>query len=367
MSLFKVLLAATGDRPANKQLAKRSVDMTIERHTPCRQHTTQHVVAWMALAFLMLVWSPIYAQTCGSSAFVQSVNIGSVTVPSTYFAGQVLARVDSQPTLSGNNSLCTTNVQWGSPMVAPIAAFPDVYRPLLGGQVMANGIGVRVTVHTATGDFYLSNTSRSASFRAQTSYFTIEVVVLGKPVESGPILSGFSGIIIRSSASNVEMLRVGNDGGTIVKPPTCSVATPSISVPMGKVPASAFKGGVGSSSPPTAPFNISLNCTGGDGSTALSIYATLTDATNAANRTDVLSLTANSQAKGVGVQIMKDGTPLKYGPDSSAPGNTNQWFAGATATNGQFNIPLTARYVQTLPAITQGSANAVATFTMNYR
>lgn len=44
---------------------------------------------------------------------------------------------------------------------------------------------------------------------------------------------------------------------------------------------------------------------------------------------------------------MLNGTAaINYGPDSNGVGNKNQWLAGTTA-NGVFNIPLTARYVQT--------------------
>jgi len=136
---------------------------------------------------------------------------------------------------------------------------------------------------------------------------------------------------------------------------------------MGSVPVNSFSG-VGSSSPITPPFPIDLACSGGDPGTSVKVYATLTDNTNPGNTSQVLSLTSDSTAQGVGIQVLKNGTVLGYGPDASTPGNTNQWEAGVVnvGTNN-FRIPLQARYVQTGPNVTPGIANGRATFTMSYQ
>lgn len=147
--------------------------------------------------------------------------------------------------------------------------------------------------------------------------------------------------------------------------PTCSVSSPSMQVSLGSVPIRNFSG-VGSTSPQSQLFNIQLACSGGDTGATTKVFTTLTDQTNPANELDTLSLASGSTASGVGIQVLSGTTPIKFGPDSSAAGNTNQWQAGSTG-NGAFNIPLTARYVQTAPTITAGSANGLATFTMNYQ
>ncbi|KWE20254.1 adhesin [Burkholderia cepacia] len=124
--------------------------------------------------------------------------------------------------------------------------------------------------------------------------------------------------------------------------------------------------GIGSTTP-ERDFSIQLNCTGGDAGTSTNAYVTLTDNSNSGNRSDLLSLTSDSKASGVAVQILKNGTPLRFGPDSSAPSNPNQWKAGNIPQGqGGFTIPLTARYIQT-GALKGGTANAVATFTMSYQ
>jgi type 1 fimbria pilin len=146
--------------------------------------------------------------------------------------------------------------------------------------------------------------------------------------------------------------------------PTCGLSSSSIRASLGAVPILNFAG-VGSTSS-AVPFNIALRCSGGDPGVLSNIYVTLTDQTSPGNVSNRLSLTSGSTASGVGVQILNGSTVLKYGPDSSQPGNTNQWFAGQ-AGNTSFNIPLTARYVKTLSTVTPGTANAIATFTMSYQ
>jgi type 1 fimbria pilin len=357
MSLFNLLLNSVIDRLPSEQIAAHSVNTVANIHSSRRQNMVRHLAAWGALVFLMLGGRSVYAQTnC-----VQYIGLTTFTVPSDAKPGDVLKTYNSAINTSGTT--CTMTLVWATNM-SP-TNIPGVVRD--AGGKMAPGIGLRLTVHATTGDLNLSFIPLSASVNTQRSAYTLQVVRLNGNLGPGPLFPNPLVMLFDQNSGFYALGFDGGGGGAIVIPPTCSVTAPSIMVPMGNVPVSAFKGGVGSSSPPTNPFNISLTCAGGDGSTAVSIYTTLTDATKPANRTDTLTLTSNSQATGVGIQILKSGTPLKYGPDSSASGNTNQWLAGSATANGQFNIPLTARYIQTLPAITLGSANAIATFTMNYR
>jgi type 1 fimbria pilin len=142
------------------------------------------------------------------------------------------------------------------------------------------------------------------------------------------------------------------------------VSTPSIQVPSGSVAIKSFSG-VGSPSP-DRPFNISLACSGGDSGTMVSVRTTLTDVTNPANQSNMLPLSASSTASGAGIQAVKGRTVTSCVPDSSVIANPDQWSAG-NAGNRASNIPLTARYVQTTPTVTAGTANGIATFTMSYQ
>lgn len=93
-------------------------------------------------------------------------------------------------------------------------------------------------------------------------------------------------------------------------------------------------------------FNISLNRAGGNTATAPQA----------------------SNATGVAIQITRLDTPSKFGQNSAAAGNTNQWFAGsAVFGQGKLDIPLKARYLKTAAQVTPGKANGAATFTMSYQ
>ncbi|TDQ99576.1 type 1 fimbria pilin [Paraburkholderia silvatlantica] len=125
--------------------------------------------------------------------------------------------------------------------------------------------------------------------------------------------------------------------------------------------------GVGSSPSAANSFNMQLSCPAG-----IALYATMTDATTPGNTGNYLTLSpATTSATGVGVQIYANGStsPVSFGPDSSYPGNTNQWYVGGSASSPStaYNIPFTVRYVQTAATMTAGSVEALATITFSYQ
>ncbi|WP_230954215.1 fimbrial protein [Burkholderia stagnalis] len=190
----------------------------------------------------------------------------------------------------------------------------------------------------------------------------VELVKVGAITAGGAITGEVAGYF--GHYGQIASIRVG--GGIIIQPkvPTCRVTNPAITVPLGSMPASTFTG-VGSVSP-SKPFNIALQCSGGETGTVTNVYTTLTDHNNPGNVSDTLSLATDATATGIGIQVLNGSTVIKYGPDSSATGNTNQWKAGE-AGNGTFTIPLTARYIQTASKVTPGTADGLATFTMSYQ
>ncbi|MDF3835663.1 fimbrial protein [Cupriavidus basilensis] len=198
----------------------------------------------------------------------------------------------------------------------------------------------------------------------------IQLVKTGNITAPG-ILAGAYARYTADHAAGQTLVEYQFAAPLIVTPrvPTCKVESPSsIPVPMGHVISATAFSGVGSTAPPQS-FSIKLRCSGGDAETATRAFVTLTDATNPGNTSTTLSLSRDATAAtGVGIQILKGDVVLGYGPDSSAVGNTNQWYAG-TVKQGQatMSIDLQARYVQTAPKITSGSANAVATYTLSYQ
>ena len=114
-----------------------------------------------------------------------------------------------------------------------------------------------------------------------------------------------------------------------------------------------------------ARATLSFVCSGATDGATRTIRLTLTDATMPANRSSNLSLTAASTARGLAVRMRNDGTPISYGPDSSAAGNPGQFLVKAGVGNETVSLPLDVSYVRTGTVIA-GSANATATFTVRY-
>ncbi|WP_321940128.1 fimbrial protein [Burkholderia cepacia] len=232
-----------------------------------------------------------------------------------------------------------------------------------------SGIGVRIRRDNAP-DSWWPRSGRGAQFTTfGLDPLRVEFVKTGPITAAGSLRGEIGGVWFRDKKWQAISYRILGSIQIRPKVPTCSVATKQISVKMNPTDnnftARDF-GGIGGTTP-ERDFSIQLNCSGGDEGTSTNAYVTLTDNSNSGNRSNLLSLTPDSKASGVAVQILKDGTPLSFGPDSSAPSNPNQWKAGNIPQGqGGFTIPLTARYIQT-GTLKGGTANAVATFTMSYQ
>ncbi|AOJ18065.1 fimbrial protein [Burkholderia cenocepacia] len=207
---------------------------------------------------------------------------------------------------------------------------------------------------------------REGAWNEQFS-LTVQLIKTGE-ITAGGVLSGAYAQYRAEDEAGQLLVEYRFASPIVIQPrvPTCKVATPQVSVPMGSVSLAMFKG-VGATTF-TRPFDISLTCSGGSNGTSTKAFVTLSDVTAPGNTSTTLSLTKDSTATGVGIQVLKDNVLLGFGPDSAAVGNMNQWYAGTVAQGqAQLRIPLSARYVQIAEKVTPGSANARATFTMSYQ
>ncbi|MDF3839158.1 fimbrial protein [Cupriavidus basilensis] len=234
------------------------------------------------------------------------------------------------------------------------------------------GIGVRITLgsyvfpstYWSQNDVMLDGGTYYGNYLTPSYPLLVELIKTG-PVTSGGTLTGeFAGWFTPDNTQVVSYrLR---PGGIVIKPtyPTCAPTVPNQGVPLGTVAAGTLDANTYSNQ---VNFNVNLMCSGGNPTTTSSnVYVTFTDANNPTNTTDMLSLAPGSQARGVAVQILWKGNPIKYGPDSSAAGNTNQFLVLPSQLNGNASIPLTARFAKTGP-VTAGAATAVSTFTFSYQ
>jgi type 1 fimbria pilin len=261
-----------------------------------------------------------------------------------------------------------------------------MYWQIKTGPVVANRVGatsvagVGYTVWMSgggfSGDVVMDSTwnnsvapggGTSPTFQSQL-YVTVNLVVTGQVAGGSLAFNPGGGVGL---PDQIAQFFVDNRGGTLftvnssanasaITASACSVTTPSISVDLQSVNASAFQQ-VGDTAGSQAT-SINLNCP----ASTIRIFVTLTDSSNPTNISNILSLKQESTAQGVGLQILTDGKPVSFGPDSSAAGNTNQWFVGASS-GGPVSIPLVVQYIRTASVIRPGSANGAATFTMSYQ
>jgi len=224
-----------------------------------------------------------------------------------------------------------------------------------------SGVGIRFRVTNAWVDGTVA-APHSATFTPPgtdaVSYVFAEVIVYG-PIEAGrlktfPTLTNtFTG----SCFAKVSRTFTIQPGLLVISAPTCKVTNRDMTVKLPTVStrALAHEGAAAG----RTPFEIGLSC--GPGS---KVYATMTDANNPENRSSLLTLAADSTARGVGLRVRRNYQPLELGPDSSRAGTKNQWEIGSA---GSFtSVPLTVEYVST-GAVSAGSVNGRVTFTLSYQ
>lgn len=229
-------------------------------------------------------------------------------------------------------------------------------------QTNVPGIGVRfyVTGYWSGSWAQAPDVETLSPYTGASAHYTRADLVVTGPVESGSLTNlpkmivTFSGDCI-STVSGTQNLT----SDSVITGGTCSVLTSSIDVPLPKAFANSLS--TTGSTAGASPLTIGLDCSKG-----VKVNLTISDASDLSNRTTTLGLAQGSSASGVGVQLVNGSAPVAFGPDSAAAGTANQWFAG-TATGGQMQIPLIARYVRTTGPLVPGTVKAIATFTMSYQ
>jgi type 1 fimbria pilin len=107
-------------------------------------------------------------------------------------------------------------------------------------------------------------------------------------------------------------------------------------------------------------FSLDFTCSG----TSKNVKMTMSDIRTDGTAKDTLTLSPGlGSATGVQLQVLYNNTPITFNPDSQATGIPVGSSPGGGAP---FSIPLTVQYVST-GAVTPGSVNAAATFTLNYQ
>lgn len=203
-----------------------------------------------------------------------------------------------------------------------------------------NGSGLTTFIHQTKIQFI------KTSAVAQSGTFTQQIGSY-RPAEGS--------IGLFPSGKTAGLIPVYATGNIVVV--ACSITTPNLTFPIGNVLASNFGTSVGTI--PSGAQNtqtLGLNCDAG-----ANINVTLSGTNNPdVTTTSVLALTnqgAADVAKGVGVQILYNGSPLVL----------NNKIVLKKSNGGQETFPITARYYQTKTSVSTGKANASATLNLTYQ
>lgn len=151
-----------------------------------------------------------------------------------------------------------------------------------------------------------------------------------------------------------------------LQPQTCKITSPNnINLNLPTVAAKDIKAGKRYG----GKFNIRMECPRDVNEKYISTYITFTDASNPSNRGNILSLTKDSSAKGVGIQLYQGDNPIpiSYGADSSKRNNLNQILLGKDIDTPTPHSTFYAYYVNSGDVITPGTVKAIATYTLSYQ
>lgn len=151
-----------------------------------------------------------------------------------------------------------------------------------------------------------------------------------------------------------------------LQPQTCKITSPNnINLNLPTVAAKDIKAGKRYG----GKFNIRMECPMDVNEKYISTYITFTDASNPSNRGNILSLTKDSSAKGVGIQLYQGDNPIpiSYGADSSKRNNLNQILLGKDIDTPTPHSTFYAYYVNSGDVITPGTVKAIATYTLSYQ
>lgn len=339
----------------------------------------RRVIRLLLFAFVGLAATPAYADlSCGVTGITLTIAAGVISIPANAAVGTTVLTLAPSPlklncilfTGLGTSGTLISNL---STVTAPASGFDDVY------PTSVAGLGVRYTfaadpncspptptmknkaiaipcLITGPAD---SKTQIYTNMTVSPSLVVTSAVKPGASTLTSVPLVNFTYTLKEASGSwSQGSLYTGAASGSL-SVATCSVQTPANAITLPNV-ATRSLASVGATAGSQA-FGLKFACASG-----AQVSIVITDAVDPTNRSNVLKLGAESTAKGIGVQILKNGsTPVLFGPDAVGQSVQNQWLIGASP-NGLLELPLSAQYIRT-GNLSAGSIKALATFTMSYQ
>lgn len=322
-----------------------------------------------------------------------STSLPAFWVPRDAAVGTVIGRIPRRPLTdtSGTKLFCDNDgsITLVANMTTPLPIAPGSFPPLDGakdltGKVLQTsipGVGLYIElgspVHGAANNYFSADDGRPAvPFRAVNQqamtpnalladFLDVTLAALIKTGDIPPGPHNFDQLVVQGTvadAMNVMNAYRLNVSGQ-VQQAQCSLKSDAVSadpVQLGTHDVGDFKG-VGTTTAPT-DFHITLSDCEDDPSGSVARAYMRLDGVEGSAPIDrdrgLFSLTADSTASGLGIQILRsDNRPLKLEDDVEM----------VTLVPGTTRIDLRAQYYQTDAHVTAGVAKGALNFTINYR
>jgi len=241
----------------------------------------------------------------------------------------------------------------------------------LGNKIYSTnvpGIGLRfsrggATVNIVYPGNYISSTSRTTDYSLEGSRFTLEVIKTAQLTGSGTIASGkYTSYDYQYGNNPILETWLSANAITVVSPSCTVLAGNNMNVDLGMIKRSDLKGR--GSYAGGRQFNLQLQCSGGISATGYAninttFSGTLASGTTASQGVLINEKTGSGAAQGVGVQVLKDGSPLEM----------NKKYSIGQLRNNQtqyITLPYTARFYQYLQNISSGEVESHMVFNLTY-
>ncbi len=243
-----------------------------------------------------------------------------------------------------------------------VPGYSDVYK------TGVDGIGIKFFVtaygelHTAVAPF--SSSVASPGYGEDRPHFPVngaaKLIVTGQ-IRGGKINAALLPsvkVVYQQGSYETQTLTLTVKDSISILSKGCKIENSRINVKMPKVIPQDLALPAG-----TTNFGINLaDCPSG-----VKVYATLTDASNISNVSDILTLSSDSTAKGIGFQVSYAGKPVRFGPESALPGTTNQFLINESP-GSSISIPMSASYIKTgLTTVRAGVARGQVILNMSYQ
>ncbi|WP_247904245.1 fimbrial protein [Klebsiella pneumoniae] len=230
------------------------------------------------------------------------------------------------------------------------------------------GIGMRfsrggATVNIVYPDVFSSRVYNTTNYSLEGSRFTLEIIKTAATTGSGTLAAGkYTSYDWESGGNPILETYLSANAITVVSP-SCSVLSgKNMNVDVGSIRRTDLKG-VGTTAG-GKDFNIDLQCSGGLSETGYANISTSFSGTLATSTTATMGALLNEKAgsgmaKGIGIQVLKDGSPLQFNKKYTVGRLNNQETRYIT-------IPLHARFYQYGPTTSTGEVESHMIFNLTY-